>query len=467
MRKNTKRLLAAAAAAAVLGGIYAALLLHPKEDETAEETTSLVSLESDKLASVHVALRDGSSAFTLQFSSDDSGTAYTMTGGNADADYSETLMETLMTAAGSVSAQPVEQGCADLSKYGLSDSDSTDTVAITDTDGNTTSLTLGLVSDVLGTYCTVNGGTDVYLLDNDDAQTLTQPQTYYRNLTVLGGYYSLSSELTGLTIDSLRDGTTVALSARDTSGLSDDEADAYSQFVFTKPAACDADDTALTSAVLSGLQSGLTAQSIVEDNPSDLRKYGLDTPVRIHLTANNLDKTVLIGDTADDGIYVMLDGGSTVFLSDASDFSFLDGDWTDWRSTTLLPCAMSQVDAVTVTQDGDTHTVDFTQVEAEENEDGDTDTTTATLDGDDMTDDALQQFFLAVTSVNYTRLVDDPQPADAAITVTVTLTDGTAHTLSFVKGGSREYLADIDGSGYAYGVPQDDVTSILDALKTE
>ena len=69
--------------------------------------------------------------------------------------------------------------------------------------------------------------------------------------------------------------------------------------------------------------------------------------------------------------------------------------------------------------------------------------------------------------MNYTRLVDDPQPADAAITVTVTLTDGTAHTLSFVKGGSREYLADIDGSGYAYGVPQDDVTSILDALKTE
>ncbi len=468
MRKNTRRLLAAVLAVAVLGGAYAALLLNPQQDETEDDSTTvaLVSIDSDDLASVHVTLRDGSSDFTLNFTSDDTGTTYEMASGETDADYSETLMQTLMSAASAVSAQLVEEDCDDLSKYSLSDSDEVDTIVITDTDDNTVTITFGLVSDVLGTYCTVDGGSDVYLMDTDSADALIQPQSYYRNLTVLGGYYSLSSEMTSLSFE-MRDGTAVAVSTRDTSDMTDDEADAYSSFIFTEPLSCDADDSAFTSAVLSDLQSGLTAESIVEDDPDDLSQYGLDDPIEIHLTCSNLDATVLVGDTTDDdGIYLMLEGDSTVFLSSASYFDFLDEDWSDWRSTTLLPCAMTQVDSIVVTQDDTTNTVDFTQVEADENEDADEDTTTATLDGEDMTDDALEQFFLAITSVNYTRLVDDPEEADASITVTVTLTDGTVHTMSFTKGGSREYLVDLDGSGYVYGVHQDDVTSILESLTT-
>lgn len=468
MKKNAKRLLAGIGAVAILGGIYAALLLNPAEDETdGESTVSLLSLDSSTVSEVHVTLRDGSSDFSLHVTPGDSDTAYTMTGGVADTSYSEGLMETLLTAASSVSARAVVQNCDDLSEYGLSDSDAVDTITVTDTSGNATILTLGLVSEALGTYCTINSGSDVYLLDEATASSLTQPQTYYRNLTVLGGYYSLSSELTGLEIDTMHDGTAVSIAARDTAALSDDAAGAYSGFVFTQPQSCDADDIRLSNGPFSGLQSGLTAQSIVEDHPSDLRQYGLDDPLRIHLTAANLEATVLIGDTTEEGgIYVMLDGGVTVFLCTASDFSFLDDDWNDWRSTNLLPCAITQIDSIVVTQDDTTHTVDFTQIAADENEETDTDATIATLDGDDMTNDAMQQLFLAVTSVNYTRLIADPENADAAITVTLTLTDGTVRKLSFVKGASREYLADIDGSGFAYGIPQDDVTSILDALTT-
>lgn len=467
MKKNTKRLLAAAVAAAVLGGVYAALLLHPKQEESTEDSVSLISMDSSEIAEIHVTLRDGSSDYTLQISSDDSGTTYTMAGAASTESYSQSLMESLLSNACAVSARLVEQDCSDLSKYSLSDSDATDTIVLTDTSGNTSTLSLGLVSSTLGTYCTQNGGSDVYVLDADTAQALTEPQSYYRTLTVLGGYYSLSSELTSLRIDSMRDGTTVALSARDTSGLTDSQSTAYSSFVFTEPVACDADDTALSGSILSDLQSGLTAQSIAEDNPSDLSQYGLDTPIRIQLTASNLDAAVLVGNTTDDGgIYVMLEGGSTVFLCTASNFSFLDEDWNSWRSTTLLPCALTQLTSVTVTQDGTTHTVTFTQTDADENEEADSTSTTAMLDDDDMTDDAMQKFFLAVTSVNYTRLINDPQEASPSITVTLTKTDGSAHTLSFVKGGSREYFADLDGSGFVYSVPQDDITSILDALST-
>lgn len=465
MTKNTKRLLFGVLAVAVLGGAYAALLLNPaEEDSDSTPSETLVSIDTDNLASVQVTLRDGSS-FTMTTSSDDSGTSYTMSGAAED-DYSESLMQGLMDAACDISARPVEQDCSELDKYGLSTDDQTDTLVITDTDDTAHTLTIGLSSE-LGTYCSIDGGDDIYLLDSDTAETLTQAQSYYRNLTVLGGYYSLSDELKTLTIDHMDDGTTVTLSARDTSDMDEDAAEAYSEYVFTAPISCDADDSELSTGLLSGLQSGLTAQSIAEDNPSDLSKYGLDDPIRIEIAASSLDAAILVGDETDDGgIYVMKEGGKTVYLCTASDYSFLEEDWNDWRSSNLMPCALSEVDTITVTEDGETHTVDITHVEADENEEDDTDDHTATLDGEDMTDDALEQFFLAITSVNYTRLVENPQQAEASVTVTLTMNDGSTRSLAFTKGGSREYLVSVNGGAYAYGVSQDDLTSILDGLTT-
>ncbi len=462
MKKTTRNLLIGLAAVAVLGAAYAALQLSPESEEESDAAVSLTQLDSTQLASVHVATRDGAD-FTMACASDDSGITYTMSGDEAD--YSQTLMQQLLDTACAVSATTVREDCDALADYGLSDGDACDTVEITDTDGGTTVLRIGLTNELLGSYCTKDGGDTVYLLDADTVTALTQPQSYYRNLTVLGSYYSLSSDLTGLTIETPDGSNSIALIARDTSDMDDTVADAYSRFVFTQPQACDADDTALTDGLLSPLQSGLTALSIAADAPDDLAQYGLDNPVRIHLTANNLDDTVLVGSkTADEtGIYVKTESGSTVYLCDASYFAFLDTDWNEWRSKTLVTCALQEMQTVMVQWDGATHTVQFTQTPADENDEEDQDETTATLDGEEMDDDAVQQLFGAVTSVDYTRLIEDPVSDETADAVVTVATDGASHTMSFVKGGSREYLVSVDGGSYAYGVPQDELYSILRA----
>lgn len=466
MSQKNRHLLTMAVAVAVLTFIYTGLTMFAEDlDEKEAVYEQIISIDEDDLSSIAVDSRS-EEAFTMQIASDDEGTEYTMSG-DTELEYSQTLMQELMNTARDLSARPVEQDCTDLTKYGLAGEAQTDVITITKTDESTVTLTLGLITESFGTYCVLDDSDDVYLIDNDTAEVLRNSQTYYRNLSILGGYYSLSDELQTLTVDSMADGTTVAIAARDTSALTEDEAEAYSEFIFTAPLACDADDSELSTGILSDLQDASTAQSIAEDYPADLSQYGLDTPVRIHLTANNLDETLLIGDETDDGgIYVMLDGGTTVFICTASSFDFLEEDWNDWRSTNLLPCALTQVDSITVQQGDTTHVVDVTLVEADENDESDTDTCTATLDGNDMTDDALEQFFLAITSVNYTRLVDDPQNGEAEAVVTVKLTDGTTRTLSFIKGGSREYLAAVDGGSYAYGIQQDDLNSILSNLKT-
>lgn len=459
MQKNTKRLLAAALAAAVLGGAYAALLRSPNpKDEQDYETVSLTEIASGSLKSVQCSLRDGEN-YTLSFATDDSGTTYTMSG--EDADYSSSLMQELMDAAGSVSGRVVETDCTDLSNYGLSDSDETDTIVITDTDDKTTTLRIGLSND-FGTYCTADDST-IVLLSEDTAQSLTHPQSYYRNLTILGSYYSLSSELETLTISSLSDGTEFSIARRDTSDIPEDAQSAYSDFIITSPITWAADDTALSSGLLSDLQSAMTANSIVTDKAEDLSQYGLDdSAVHLHLTANNLDAVVLVGNTTDDGTYVKNQAQDTVYLCSADAFSFLDADWNDWRSTALFTCGLTELSSVTVTQGDTTQKITVTQTPADENEDADTAKTTAELeDGTELDASKLQQ---ALTSVNFVRTLSQPEDAKTEVSVSIKLTDGSTHTLDFAKGGSREYLVSVDDSGYLYGVAQADLDSILSAI---
>ena len=486
MRKNTKRLILGLAAVAILGGIYAGLMHMPDEQDTSSETKTLVSLDTEKLSSIHVTLSSGDD-YTLTSTTKNKKTTYTMSASQDASAYSDSLMQNLCSTASSISGKVVEESCEDLSKYGLADGDSVSTVEITDTDKKTTTLCFGLSSDVVsGTYCQINGKNTVYLVDSDTASALLEQESYYRNLTVLGSYYSLSSEVQSLTVDALADGTVLTVQARDTSGMDETTAKAYSGFVFTAPESCDADDSELKSGLFSDLQTLLTAQSIAEDNPSDLSKYGLDKPTaRVHIKTNSMDATVLIGGTTDDGSgrYVMKEGGSTVFISDASACGFLNDSWSDWRSTNLMPFSLNEVSQITVTQDGTTHTVAVTQETSDDDTDhadsedssntdsSDSDSSdisqTATLDGETMSTKALQQLYAALDSVNYTRILDTPTQQQTLATVTLTMTDGSTRSLSFAKGGSREYLVSVDGGAYAYGIQQDELTSITDALTTK
>ena len=459
MQKNSKRLIAAAAAAVILGGAYAALLRSPDpKDEQNYETASLTDIANGSLQSVQCVLRDGEQ-YSLTFSTDDSGTTYTMSGD--DLNYSSSLMQELMDAAGSVSGRVVETDRNDLSKYGLADSDSKDTITITDTKDNTTTLRIGLSND-FGTYCTADDST-IVLLSEDTAQSLTRSQSYYRNLTILGSYYSLSSELQTLTISSMSDGTVFALERRDTSDIPQAAQSAYSDFVITKPISCAADNTALSNGLLSALQSAMTANSVAADKTDDLSQYGLDdSAVQLHLTANNLDAVVLVGKTTDDGIYVKNQAQDTIYLCSKDAFDFLKEDWSTWRSTALFTCGLSELSSVTVMQGDTTQEITVTQTPADENEDSDTAKTTAALqDGTKLDAEKLYQ---ALTSVNFVRTLSQPEAATAEVSVSVTLTDGSTHTLDFAKGGSREYLVSADDGGYLYGVAQADLDSILSAV---
>ena len=467
MTRAVKRLIAAGAAAALLGGVYALLLTHPAPSEKDGTTASLTSIDTEDVTNIAVSLRSGEE-FSVRCTSDDTGTSYSMRGDKNGA-YDQEELSSLLDTVCAVSGTVVDAEETDLADYGLSDEDEVDRITVTQDEDTKTTLLFGLHSDALdGVYCRTEDSTDVVFVSSTTADTLLRPQSDYLSLRVLHTYYSLSSDLNRVTVNALSDGTTLTIERRDTSGLEEDQTSAYSDFVITAPKSCDADDDALSDGILGDLQSGLTAESIAvrKADSDDLAEYGLDNPVsEITLVFENDEDTVLVGKTVGDTTYVMRDGDKTIFACASDSFAFLNEDWTEYRSTKLLAFAKSQLTRAKLTDaDGTTHTAKLKYVPADENEDSDTDTMTGTLSGEDLSSEEIDRLYTALTTLYAVTVRDTPVDAGTMMTLTVKLTDGTSHTVSLAKGGSREYFADVDGSGYRYTLSQSDIDALLDAF---
>ena len=89
---------------------------------------------------------------------------------------------------------------------------------------------------------------------------------------------------------------------------------------------------------------------------------------------------------------------------------------------------------------------------------------TGTLSGEDLSSEEIDRLYTALTTLYAVTVRDTPADAETLMTLTVKLTDGTSHTVSLAKGGSREYFADVDGSGYLYTLSQSDIDALLDAF---
>lgn len=472
MTRPQKRLAAAALVVAILGGAYALLLAHPAEDTDSDtDSAVLTNIDSDTVEMITVASRKGG-RFTVQMKSDDSGTEYRMRGDKNGA-YDQNTLSTLLSTATSVSGTLVDPVCSELERYGLDKASKQDTVTLTQADGTETKLLFGLTSDTLGgTYCLVNGSTDVYFVSSDTVDTLLKQRKDYLSLSVLGSYYALTSSLEEMTITP-ETGTPMTIVRRDTDNMDSNIASAYSTFRMTAPETGDADDDAVNNKILSELQSGLTAQAIAKEHASqdELAKYGLDSPrARISLSFSNESFTLLVGGTKDDSVYVMTEGSDTVYRCSAEYYTFADSlDWRQYRATQLVAFAKRELKSAQLTYKGKTHRATVRYVQADENADSDSDTYKGTLDGKTMKSKAIDQLYTTITALDAVSISDAAKTSGSkeVLTLSLTLRGGTTHTLSFVKGGSREYIVDVDGSGYRYTVSQTDFDALLACFGAE
>lgn len=198
---------------------------------------------------------------------------------------------------------------------------------------------------------------------------------------------------------------------------------------------------------------------VVEDNPKDLAKYGLDKPAKIELTHKNGEVySLLIGSAdADGNRYVMKPGIDSVLLAGGNAFTFLDVSRVDMISPMVWLYDVDAVSKVDFDLDGKHHTL---TVDA----DSDSDKFDASLDGKQISRENASRLYQRVLSVYIAgEMTDELEYGAAQYTITITFRDGTSRVLKLCPINDRQYAVNFDGQAEFFANVKD-IEAIVDAF---
>lgn len=154
----------------------------------------------------------------------------------------------------------------------------------------------------------------------------------------------------------------------------------------TYPVALEADYYGLDK-FLAGLSS-LKVNSIVENNPSDLKIYGLDNPQYMFMyTLDGKQHVLMIGNSTNSQYYAMLEGRDAVFTLDSSNLSFVDTPLIEIVDRLIYLPAIYDVSKLVIDIDGRT---DILEMDLNKDNPGND---LYVFNGTKITDSATQKLF--------------------------------------------------------------------------
>jgi hypothetical protein len=184
---------------------------------------------------------------------------------------------------------------------------------------------------------------------------------------------------------------------------------------------------------------------VVEDNPSDLSKYGLDKPAKIEFTGTDGTQcTLLIGSENEDGArYIMKDGINSVMLSD-SDFSFLDVSKIDIISSFTWIYNIDDVVKAEYNLDGEKHVLDIDSDSANKK-------FVVSLDGGEVSEDNARRLYQRSISIFIAGEIPEGTTwGSPKYTITFTFRSGGSRTMELCPINDRQYAVVFDSKAEFY-----------------
>ena len=224
----------------------------------------------------------------------------------------------------------------------------------------------------------------------------------------------------------------------------------------------------LESSLLSTCSS-ITLGDVVDAQPTDYARYGLDVPrLTVRLRDNSGSLEIKAGNDAGDGnVYVMVDDSVSVFTMDASLLEpFDDYTITDFIEKFVALHSRSDVSRVDMVSE-------FGTVDLEFREDGENKITTdengavqdnrlAILNGKTVEGDDFADFYELLVGLSFDQIGEHTQKSgEPAVTLTYTLLDGTVETTEFYTFNDNFYSVGKDGE-YDMLVSKQSVKQIVD-----
>jgi hypothetical protein len=252
-------------------------------------------------------------------------------------------------------------------------------------DGGKTVLIIGgQTLDKSGYYVKLEDSAKVYTIGAATAQSMLTPEPKLRTLNFFPP--NTDQQDPNQNVQKMKltnpDGSFISLRR-----YSDDEikklGNSSSVFEMSLPEVYQTNDTIVSEKYIS-VATGIVMSDVVEDDPKDLSKYGLDKPYRLELTATDGKQyVVLIGSTNPDGDrYIMQDGINSVLLSSKDHFTFMDIGKLDLMSRLAWIYNIDQVSRIDYDLAGVKHTLDI-------DSNMDAKTFSAKLDGGDVNETVI------------------------------------------------------------------------------
>lgn len=210
-----------------------------------------------------------------------------------------------------------------------------------------------------------------------------------------------------------------------------------------------------------------TIEDFIEDNPSDLSKYGLDNPrieIEIRDTKNSLH--LFIGSNKDDNIaYAMTETKDTVYTMALSQLqSLIDMKPIDFIDRFVYIVDINLVDSIEIEYEGKVNNLKLSRTTSKE-EDGEEVITTYKVDGKEVEEEAFKDYYQDLIGITFDAEIDkDVENTNPEIRTTFTLDTGEKATIDYVSYSDDFYAAFRDGES-DFVVSKKKVNKMIDSLK--
>ena len=298
---------------AVLGGAYYFVLKwEPKKETVKNDTVSIFKTEKENISEISIDSINGKYVFYRE------GEEWKVKD-NSSIKLNQSKVDTLAYDIATINAeQVVEENPQDLAQYGLDSP--TSTVEVKLTDGSIKKFFIGNKTPTkTAYYFKDNDVNTVYTVYSGKGESLSSSLDSYRDKSM----FSVNAEdITSFTIEGKnRQKLVVTAKGENKEG----QIGTLSAWNVIEPYNINGDNENINKLVLNKI-SQISAQDVVEDNPADLGKYGLDSPAYTVQFTHKDNQTVklFIGNTENDVTYVRLDNNPAVFSVSSSSLDFKD-----------------------------------------------------------------------------------------------------------------------------------------------
>ncbi len=446
MKRNIKMIIASLVALIVLvGGYFAAVYLIPENEEETKEpsdTVYLVNESSDNIEYVEFNTKNAS--YTIY-----NGKEATIEGYESRVIDKGKLSSMLYEFNGIAAEKIIEENSINLSRYALDKEDSYVLVKLKN--GADKKIIIGASANFEGEYYVrMADSSTVYTISGKTAAILMKTPDSYRNLTVC--------EIDNITISEFsvkKNGKNVLSVKYDAEREAVNEYHQYT-YVVTYPyknAIANLDSLNMLFEKIGSVY----ADAIVEENPKNLSKYGLDKPYEFYVKDANTSAAIKLGSYTDDGsVYVMRDDAFVVYRAKCPFYETIKAiEPDDFVDRFIHLISIDSFESVHIKAGERTHIL-----KANRKLNGDAE---YSIDGKIKVKENFTPIYTKIIGLTFAELTEDKAAGKEKCTIIFTLVDKTVKEFTYYEYNSQYYIVQNE-SGLSCLVLKKDVDTMLETL---